>query len=255
MRLAVAVRRTSGEPATAAAVLSRRLRVPLVGDDEVGSYPLLLEYQDDRLVLADRRAARTRPVTVELETPLARYRSLPAPKRGPLARAVGRKTRRVIDATAGWGGDLARLMAMGYQVTAVERSEIVAALLEDGLRRLELNLPKTSPISLPVLVVADALSHLKQMPARPDCVFVDPMFPPKRKRSALARRPLRLLREIVGGDEDRESLIRAAARTARRVVVKRPNDVAPVIPGPDHTCAGKLVCYDVYLGKVGDSQG
>ncbi len=74
------------------------------------------------------------------------------------------------------------------------------------------------------------------------------MFPPKRRASTLAKRPLRLLRELAGDDLDKERLFRAALTAAvRRVVVKRPDDGAPVFGAPAETVSGKLVCYDVYF--------
>ena len=41
----------------------------------------------------------------------------------------------IFDATAGFASDAARLALMGFQVVAVERSPIVAAMVRDGLRR------------------------------------------------------------------------------------------------------------------------
>jgi 16S rRNA (guanine1516-N2)-methyltransferase len=64
----------------------------------------------------------------------------------------------------------------------------------------------------------------------------------------LAKRRLRLLREVVGDDEDRQLLFTSALQTAtRRVVVKCPDEAPPLADDPDETYAGKLVRYDVYL--------
>jgi 16S rRNA (guanine1516-N2)-methyltransferase len=137
---------------------------------------------------------------------------------------------------------------MGYGITAVERSPVMAVLLEDGLSRLAVNSDVRGPFVIPRLVVADAVRYLSDLREPPDCVYLDPMFPPKRKQSALARRRLRLLREVVGDDEDRWRLFASALQTGtKRVVVKRPDDAPPIADHPDETYAGKLVRYDVYM--------
>lgn len=202
---------------------------------------LVLEWEGDILQLRDLRTPRARPVFVQVAS------LRPLPKRGPLVQAVGRRTRTVVDATAGLGGDTLRLAAMGYRVTAIERTPVIAALLENGFERLR---PRLNPriVPPPVLISGDAISFLGKLPEPPDCVFLDPMFPPKRRESALAARELRLLRELGGDDEDAQALFEAARATGTgRVVVKRPDHAPPLMPEPDHHFAGKLARYDVYL--------
>lgn len=248
MRPEVAIRREHGLKAQDAIALSRRLGLPLIDLPDTDAPALMLEYRGGRLTLCDHRAHRLRPVYVDLEVAIRRYRSLPAPKRGPLARAIGRRTRSVVDATTGWAQDLGLLAAMGYRVTAVERSPLMAVLLEDGLSRLAAQTDVRGFLKLPRLVLADAVRYLSELSEPPECVYLDPMFPPKRKQSALAKRRLRLLRELVGDDEDRRQLFTGALQSgAKRVVVKRPDEAAPIAAHPDETFGGKLVCYDVYL--------
>lgn len=248
MQPEIAIRREHGHKAQDAVALSRRLELPLIDASRADRPALMLEYRSGRLSLCDYRERRARPLFVDIEVSIRRCSSLPAPKRGPLAQAIGRRTRSVIDATAGWGQDLGLLVAMGYRVTAVERSPVMAVLLEDGLYRLADNSNVCGPFQLPRLVVGDAVRYLSDLDEAPDCVYLDPMFRPKRKQSALARRRLRLLRELVGDDEDRQQLFASALQTAaKRVVVKRPDEAPSIADHPDETYAGKLVRYDVYL--------
>jgi len=66
---------------------------------------------------------------------------------------------------------------------------------------------------------------------RPEVVFLDPMYP-HRQKSALVKKEMRLLRQLVGDDEDASDLlVTALARARRRVVVKRPR-LAPTLTGP-----------------------
>ena len=52
---------------------------------------------------------------------------------------------------------------------------------------------------------------------------------------------------LVGRDEDALLLLESATKIARRVVVKRANNDAPLGGDPAHAIHGKLVRYDVYL--------
>jgi 16S rRNA (guanine1516-N2)-methyltransferase len=71
------------------------------------------------------------------------------------------------------------------------------------------------------------------------------MFPTGRK--AAERKPMRVLRRLVGADGDAAKLLGHALQVARRrVVVKRPLR-APALGGtPTTTHKGKALRYDVY---------
>jgi len=197
---------------------------------------------DGALCLVERDRRKLKPLSVDFVKTRRKYRSLPISKQGPMARALGRSTRTVVDATAGWGEDMFLMWLMGYQVIAMERSLIIGALLLDGLARLRQYDPEPE---YPLVEIGDALELLAVRSA--ECVYLDPMFPPRRKTSALAKRRLRVLRDLVGDDEDRFLLFDAAWQAAsKRVVVKRPNH-APPWRNPDESFCGKIITYDLYL--------
>jgi len=219
--------------------LVQRLGIPAARDDE--EYDWVLTVESAALVLRRRDESRRPALSVDLVRTRKRFRSLPISRRGPLAQALGRNTGRVVDATAGWGQDTILAWMMGYEVVAIERSPVIGALLADGLHRFECFQPAPS---YPKLVIGDARTYLADHGA--DCVYLDPMFAPKSK-AALAKRPMRVLRELVGDDIDRHDLFECAWRAAgRRVVTKRPVHEKPW-GRPDHTIGGKLMCYDIYL--------
>jgi 16S rRNA (guanine1516-N2)-methyltransferase len=170
-------------------------------------------------------------------------------RRQPLARAVGRKNRTVLDATAGLGHDAALLACMGYDVTAVERSPIVAALLADALDRARDDDRMCGALGDRLsIITGEARIVLAELDEPPDVVYIDPMFPPRRKSSALPKKSIRLIRRLVGDDPDADELLDAARGRARnRVVVKRPSYADPVGGAPDVTIKSKLVRYDLYL--------
>jgi 16S rRNA (guanine1516-N2)-methyltransferase len=232
-------------------MLARTLGLPLVDALEPGVYKYLLVRTPERLELRANGAQRARPCYVDL-CALAARALKNISRRHPLVRAVGVQARSVIDATAGFGQDALLLAAMGYQVMALERSPVVAALLDDGLARLlrDGRLRKIVGDRLSVLA-GDARDLVPQLRPQADVIYLDPMYPPKRRRSALARKHVRVLRELVGDDEDAAELLQICRQHARRrVVVKRPHYAPPLSGNPTVSYQSKLVRYDVYVTAV-----
>jgi 16S rRNA (guanine1516-N2)-methyltransferase len=169
----------------------------------------------------------------------------------PLVRSMGDRVRTVADATGGLLGDAWILAMAGFEVTALERNPRIAALARDGLARAARD-PRVDAAALARLrlVEADAIGALGASAF--DAVLVDPMFPPRRKASALARKDVRLLRAAAGDDPDAAALFAAALRAARlRTCVKRADD-APAIEGagaPDLSFEGRTSRIDVYLAR------
>lgn len=173
-----------------------------------------------------------------------------------LAKAVGFKGKplSVVDATAGLGRDAFLLACMGCTVTAIERSPVVAALLQDGLGRAAADPALARIIEQRLhLVPGDARRLLARLPAeeRPEVVYLDPMFPSGRK-SAAVKKEMRLCRLVAGDDPDADELFEVARTVARtRVVVKRPLR-APHLGGkPAIVYKGTTIRYDVYLTAGG----
>lgn len=149
----------------------------------------------------------------------------------------------ILDLTAGLGRDGMVLASLGAKVTLLERSPWLAALLHDAIERASAELPWLSERL--VLLHCNSIDYLPQASGF-DCVYLDPMYPP-RKKSALVKQDLRLIRELVGTDEDASELLTAAlASDARRVVAKRPSYAKPVL-SPSHTIESGATRFDVYL--------
>jgi 16S rRNA (guanine1516-N2)-methyltransferase len=160
----------------------------------------------------------------------------------PLVRACGRDLARegasLLDATAGLGYDAFLLTLAGFHVTAVERSNDVFRLLEDGVRRAN--------VQRLVVRCADARTELDTV--RPAVVYLDPMYPDKRRLSALPPKEMQIVRALVGEDLDSDELFARAVAVAQRVVVKRPLHARPMAE-PHHSIGSKLVRFDVYMGR------
>ncbi|MEO0965318.1 MAG: class I SAM-dependent methyltransferase [Planctomycetota bacterium] len=165
----------------------------------------------------------------------------------PLAKALGLGQRgatppAVVDATAGLLTDAAAMLALGCAVTALERHPAVHALAQDALRRSTHDL---------TLHLADAAELIPQLPPH-DVIYLDPMFPPRRK--GRPAKTMWLLNHLTANDPtDEPALLRTAlAHAARRVVVKRPRLAPPVghdtndLPKPAAQHVGKSHRYDIY---------
>jgi 16S rRNA (guanine1516-N2)-methyltransferase len=168
-----------------------------------------------------------------------------------LPKAVGMKggkTPMVVDATAGLGRDAFLLASLGAEVTLIERSPEMHRLLEEGLARArEAGGDAAETINRMTLLQGDAKDLLPTL--APEVVLVDPMHPP-RKKTALVKHEMRLIRAIVGTDEDAVELMRVALATAsRRVVLKWPQLANPMegIRLPSHQITGKSTRYDVFM--------
>lgn len=202
--------------------------------------------------ILEMRAESDRPgtgVSVDLGATVASgFRKL------PLIRAMGDRVQTVADATAGLCGDAWLLAIAGFHVTAFERSPLIAQLIRDGLARAARD-PRINAAALARLtfIQGDAAQLLGAHTF--DAVLVDPMFPPKRKSSALPRKEIRLLRAAVGDDLDTPHLIAAARRAAvMRVAVKRADDSPDAISTdtPDLRFSGRTSRFDVYLSHSTD---
>jgi 16S rRNA (guanine1516-N2)-methyltransferase len=232
-----------------AAKLAAELGLP-VAEDVAAGFELLLVIAADRLEVRSTQRRGAGPVWVDFVGGRLGYNRR-AGRFGRLFDAIGPRAaaETVLDATAGLGQDAFLLAYHGYRVTAVERSPIVAALLADGLERAAATPELQEAVATRLhLVAADARDYLPSLaPAQaPAVVYLDPMYP-RGKQAALVRKELRILRQLVGDDEDAGELFSAARRAARRrVVVKRMRLAPALAPEPSRTYQGRAVRYDVY---------
>jgi len=229
--------------------LSQHLGLPILRDDAILASALLLAVTEDGLELREPILARRAGFSPDLTALIRRLRAHPPTRSQPLLRALGKGTPAVFDATAGWGHDAVLLASIGCKVIAAERSPIVAAMLEDAMHRATLADESAARVLKRITIVqGDARSLLRSPAAVPDVVYLDPMYPPKKKSSARSRKSVDLLRMLVGEDADADELLTAAMRSgARRVIVKRADDSTQLHGSPDITFAGTTVRYDVFL--------
>ncbi len=252
--LSIVVYPETAQQKAEAAELAARLSLTLV--DKLPDQADVLLYVTARgLQLLQPGKGAPGPVGVDFVSGKVAHRRRFGGGRGqPLARAVGLKQGRtplVLDMTAGLGRDAFVLASLGCEVEMIERSPVIHALLQDGLNRALMD-ETTAPI------VARMHLHrldgrelgLDQLRHRPDVVYLDPMYPHRRK-SALVKKEMRLFQQIVGEDGDSAELLPAARAIAlQRVVVKRPAGAEPLAQfDPAYQVSSPNTRYDVYLAS------
>ncbi|MEZ9822693.1 class I SAM-dependent methyltransferase [Shewanella sp. 10N.286.45.A1] len=216
-----------------------------------------LRFEHNTLSLYKRDEPKLDGISVDFVSGAVAHRRKFGGGRGQsIAKAVGLKqgiTPTVVDGTAGLGRDAFVLASLGCKVIMVERHPVVAALLEDGLRRayedseigdwMQQRMSLFHGSSIDALADAAAASG-----AEIDVVYLDPMYP-HREKSALVKKEMRVFQTLVGADLDADGLLKPArALATKRVVVKRP-DYAEDLDGvkPSMVLAQKKNRFDVYV--------
>ena len=168
-----------------------------------------------------------------------------------LAKAVGmkfNKNRNIIDATAGLGYDSFILASLGAKVTLIERSQKMHELLQNGIDEgISFGGEIEKIINRMELLFGDSKDILPKL--TPEVIMIDTMYK-DRKKTALVKNNMRLVREIVGPDSDYIELLKVALNCAKnRVVLKQPRYAEPIkeIRKCSHQILGKTIRYDVFM--------
>ncbi|MCH1601100.1 MAG: class I SAM-dependent methyltransferase [Pseudomonadales bacterium] len=168
-----------------------------------------------------------------------------------LGKALGLKAQRkqrILDATAGLGTDAFLMAASGCEVTAIERSPLVFALLEDALLRAQLTGGSFAVIASRLTLQQGDFLSLDARQHQYDTVYLDPMFPAGR-RKASAKKAMTLLQQLLPAEDCPEQLLSHGLKCAdKRVVVKRGRRSPPLAARePSLQCKGSTNRFDVYL--------
>ncbi len=168
-----------------------------------------------------------------------------------LAKAVGmkfNKNRNIIDATAGLGYDSFILASLGAKVTLIERSQKMHKLLQNGINEgISFGGEIEKIINRMELLFGDSKDILPKL--TPEVIMIDTMYK-DRKKTALVKNNMRLVREIVGPDSDYIELLKVALNCAKnRVVLKQPRYAEPIkdIKKCSHQIIGKTIRYDIFM--------
>lgn len=172
----------------------------------------------------------------------------------------------------------------------VERDEIVASLVLDAMRRLQLlteidtadmhirhlsqclTMEEGDAVDVLQRLSSDA-SEGKSTPFPPDVCYLDPMFPPRKKKSSAVKKDMSILHSLLGTaeiqndhsqseccriEQERRLLEMACKCAMKRVVVKRPIAASPLgylntdevddaSMSPSYDIRGSVNRWDVYV--------
>jgi 16S rRNA (guanine1516-N2)-methyltransferase len=212
-----------------------------------------LQMRGQQLELVDLEQPDMLPASIDFVSGKTAYRRKYGHAGGEsISKAVGiKKGHRpnIVDATAGWARDAFVLATLGCRVHMIERSEIIAKLLKDCLRRAEQDEKIGTLVKDNLsLTCGDSRHELLHTPFEPDVIYLDPMFPHKEK-SALVKKDMRILQAVVGQDTDADTLLKISIAIAKkRVVVKRPAYAGFLADIKPHTSIQtKKHRFDIYL--------
>lgn len=232
--------------------LAAELKLTLMSPSPtVENYRILLAVTPTRLELRLTDPKAPGPVYVDFLKGALHRRLVGSGIRGQLiSRAIGLKGHSnptVLDLTAGLGRDAFILADLGCKITMLERNSIIATLLKEGLARAQTAAKWFKSLQLKLIEI-EAQSYLSTLKTSYDVIYIDPMYP-IRKKSALAKKEMRVLRQVVGKDEDAPQLLERALNKAKhRVVVKRPRLASKLTDvHPSLSYEGKSSRFDVYL--------
>ncbi len=219
--------------------LSNFLDAPIIIDDHRPETRFVLEIRNNTLGLNDmsRRGQKLFFLNFDYQR-----ESLAHSRQDPLLRAIGRNTKSVIDATAGWCSDALHMARHGIKVLAIENNPLIVAMLRDAQNKA------TDPIihSHFSLVHGDSINLLDNGKIEAEVVFLDPMYPQK-SNPAAAKKEISILRDLIGYEQDNSELFQRAMQVAsKRVVVKRPHHAEPIAPGKVGEIKTKLVRFDIF---------
>ncbi|MFV9615836.1 MAG: class I SAM-dependent methyltransferase, partial [Gammaproteobacteria bacterium] len=213
-----------------------------------------LIFHDDLIELFDSELSTTISIDF-LNGPLAHRQQFGGGRGQAIAKAMGLKsgiTPTILDTTAGLAADAFVLATLGCPVTLIERSPIIFALINDAVERASLSDKFQSIIEQGFNIInADANDFITQQLAKnapkPDVIYIDPMYP-ERKKSALVKKDMQILQRLHGNDDTTSLLFEKALLYAKkRVVVKRPLHAETISKKMPNTCIkSKKTRYDIY---------
>ena len=202
----VAVVRTGSDSAERELKLSTDLDLPTLklpfsySPREVSDFDYLLAYRDSRLILQNTGDAQTGELCVDFSDAKLNYRANSSIRNQNIAKALGIKGSQrpaVLDATAGLGKDAFLMASLGCEVSLLERSSLVHSLLADGLNRTGYYGEEIASILARMSLHFGDLREFAADSKQFDVVYLDPMFPERRK-SAKVKKDMALLQQLLG---------------------------------------------------------
>ncbi len=209
-----------------------------------------LEYYDDKIVL-QKHAGPEHPLFVDFSDQWREFQKQRlSAKTDLLGRAcAAAQGRKIFDLTMGLGSDSLKLVYFGAEVMAMDKQVFMYELVRDAVYRIERDFTFDNGNKLLLDPhFGDSLVRAKEYVAAFEVFYLDPMFH-LHNRTALPKKKMQFLNEIIGENSDEEFLptVRFLLDHKKRVVVKRHPD-APVFGGlkPKSVYEGKKIRFEVF---------
>ncbi|AIT10330.1 16S rRNA methyltransferase [Candidatus Francisella endociliophora] len=155
----------------------------------------------------------------------------------------------ILDTTAGLGRDSFTLAARGHHIISIEKDPYIYLLLKDALYRAKQLHSLVDIANRITLLNADSNEYISKTTQIFDCIYIDPMFPPRRK-SAKVKQGMQVLHEIAFNNETSNANLLAniiKSQKTKKAVVKRPiNSEFLCDKKPSSQLKGKTNRFDIY---------
>ncbi|WP_119343816.1 class I SAM-dependent methyltransferase [Facilibium subflavum] len=208
-----------------------------------------LGFKDDKLTLFLANSPLS--LNVDFTSQDIQQRINPQTAKPGIIKAVEGKKKKalhILDMTAGLGTDSFTLAARGHTVISIEENPYVFCLLKDGLFRANKN-PQLTHIAEKITIVnQNAIIHTKEMTTTFDIIYLDPMFP-SRKKSAKVKKNMQLLHQLVQTSPDNDTMLFEQAKKLphAKIIVKRPRHSDFLgQKTPTSQIIGKANRFDIY---------
>ncbi len=240
--------------------LARQLGIAVSSPEQEVNSDFSLAYIDGQLTLSCQRCRPAISIHADWVKGKAAWR------RGQpelISKAIGShrlESPHIVDATAGLGRDslvLASLPARSGEnrITAIERSAVVHALLQDAHQRALQAIEQPALVETAKRILLQQGDSSEQLgthePGSIDIVYLDPMYPARQKK-AQVKKDMRVFQELLGeATLDHRQLLQSARDAATyRVVVKRPLKGDHLAgESPSFSIKGRSTRFDVYTRK------
>ncbi len=250
---------SAADPSEIETHLAKQLGLPLFHESDFmdGVRPkevtsqFALRYAAEGLCLIGLQRQNAGTLLVDFNSAPMRRRTMESLHSQAIGKAIGAGKHRhlkILDGTAGFATDSFLMATAGYKVTALERSKFVYALVEDAFARAGAGSRHAPSAFQRFSYKLSDFLEFSVAPGRFDVVYLDPMFPDK-KRSAKSKKSMDFLQQLLSAPSNEADLLNHALGLASmRVVVKRGRH-SPFLAGtrPDVQFSGKSNRFDVYM--------
>lgn len=156
------------------------------------SSKLAITYHDNKYKIFENGTLHSKKIYIEWNSIQLQYR-IKNIHQEPIYKAMGIKKKyfpNIIDATGGLGTDAFILASLGCQVLMLENNPVIAILLFDAITRNFKKIHKNNYYNVNTrlsLVYTSNHTFLKNTKIKPDVIYLDPMFPIKKKLQNLKK--------------------------------------------------------------------